>query len=59
MLGQKLNHKPRFLGHKIHVIHSMGNKINHLGNHKNFNYQLENTTKKIYSNLEKINSRKK
>lgn len=58
MLGQKLNHKPRFLGHKInHVIHSMGNKINHLGHHKN--YQLENTPKKIYSNLEKNNSRKK
>lgn len=60
-LGQKMNHyKPRFLGQKInHVVHTMGHKFNHLGYHKNFNYQVETTPKKIYSNLEKINSRKK
>ena len=62
-IGQKIRYKPRYLGQKIKTIQTLGRKIIPLVHQKNNNINsidvIQDVKKKIYSNLEKLNSRKK
>ena len=61
-IGQKIRYKPRYLGQKIKTIQTLGRKIIPLVHQKhNINSidVIQDVKKKIYSNLEKLNSRKK
>ena len=60
LLGQRLNNVSQHLGQKIKPTLLMGNRVfSDIIKYKNVINNIDNEVKKTYSNLEKLNARKK